>query len=76
MAKCEKMNCREFKDILNNAGIDFGIFGYDGIINIIISYYDGQAEKEKEAGLVRCASVSERRRDTLFDQMMERGFYD
>ena len=69
----KKMTLKEFKQIFNNAGMDFDIWGYEGILNLLI-IAEGHLEQETESDLLK--KVYEDRRMNIYNSLKERGHYE
>lgn len=73
MAK--KMTAKKFWEVLEGAGYDKEIWGYEGILNII-SIHETQKEREAlKVGFDAAASESRRRADYIYDALDELDFY-
>ena len=72
----KKMTLKEFKDALVKAEMDFEYWGWEGILNMIAieeSYHEKEMTK---MGLHAGARGCERRKQTIFDILKERGYYN
>ena len=75
MTKVKKLTNKEFKTFLTESGIDFDIWGYEGILNYVIRclYHDYREETEK--GFTVSAELDRERANKLFDILEKRGYY-
>lgn len=71
-----KMSCKEFKEAINKSGMDFNIWGFEGILNILSSYYYQTAEEYKKEGKEFMAKCNLRRANILLSILEERGYYN
>ena len=71
----KKMTNKEFKEILTNAGIQFDIYGYEGILNMIATYKRQMAEKFFEEGYESLSRNYEDCANYLHDELEKRGLY-
>lgn len=74
MAK--KMTCKEFKEALNAVGMDFEVWGWEGILNQLVLAEKHSADDMNSRGLVHAGSANQRRADAMHDILKQRGFYD
>ena len=70
------MKKNEFKKIITDAGMDFSLYGYEGILNTIIIMSSAAEEKYRIMGLTATARHYEKIRETIFTALNERGYYD
>ena len=78
MAKAKKMTLKEFKAVLEDSGMNFDCYGYEGILNMISGYVQHLAE-DMEATSIGVCSASMRMReqsDNIFHTLEQRGYYD
>ena len=71
MAK-KKMTSKEFKQIFNDAGFDFGIWEYEGILNLLM-IAEQYLEQETESDLLK--KMHEDRGMYIYNSLKERGYY-
>lgn len=69
----EKMTLKEFKKIFNDAGLDFKIWGYEGILNEI-AIAEEHMEDETDSDVLK--KMYKSRRQFIYDALKARGFYD
>lgn len=72
----KKMTDKEFKQILEDAGMSFEVLGYEGVLNEISGRYRELANEFESRG---CASVALKFRETadnIYNALDARGFYD
>lgn len=69
------MTAKEFKAVLDNAGLDFGIYGYEGILNLVSIALDAQAEDMKANGRDAGAKGFKDSADKIYDELFKRGYY-
>lgn len=74
--KTKKMTNKEFKEALTTCGFDFDIWGYDGILNLVIMSQRLQADKDQKNGYPTLAKCEYERADALQDLLRARGFYN
>ena len=70
------MKGKEFKKIMTDAGMDFTLYGYDGILNAIILMSSAAEEKYRIMGLTGIARYYKKISETIFTALNERGYYD
>ena len=67
-----KMTAKEFKEILTESGVDFEIFGFDGILNELSIYNEMMAKKY--AGT--CVEMAYKNiSNKIFKELEKRGYY-
>ena len=71
----KKMTAKEFKEILNEANIDFETFGYEGILNLLSIAKHYQAEEYKQLGQKEMANWAREDSDTIYNALNARGYY-
>lgn len=71
----KKMTLKEFKEILNNSGVNFDIRGYEGILNLISIAADFQAEEYKQKGNTVLAELEKEKSDFIYNTLENRGYY-
>lgn len=72
----KKMTNKEFKQILEDAGMSFEVLGYEGVLNEMSGRYRELANDLESRG---CTSVALRFRataDGIYNALDARGFYD
>ena len=72
MAK-KKMTLKEFKQIFNDAGMNFDIWGYEGILNEIAIAQNAMAEETKNDVL---KEMYQSRSEFIYNSLKERGHYE
>ena len=77
------MTAKEFKEIMTDAGMDFSIWGYEGVLNTLSLFYRHEADKwwkefqqTGENGARVCSQMDEERANGLYDALEERGYFD
>lgn len=73
MAKKKKMTLKEFKQIFNDAGMDFDIWGYEGILNLLM-IAEQHLEQETESDLLK--KMHKDRGMYIYNSLKERGYYE
>ena len=71
----KKMNATEFKEALNLAGVDFGIIGYEGVLNDLSIFYDHEAEMYSNRGFEAIGNDKKKIADKLYGTLCTRGYY-
>ena len=83
-----KMTAEEFIQILNESDIDFEIYGYEGILNMLSIYSTYEADKyethamletENEnvrRGILGVKKLYDNRAYVLHDALAKRGYYE
>ena len=71
-----KMTAKEFKEALNNAGVSFDVFGFEGILNTLSIAYAKDSEEYSIKGLKAAAAVTYEQSKKLYYILNERGYYD
>lgn len=72
----KKMTAKEFKQVLTDAGMNFEIWGWEGILNIISIHEDRNSNEMREKGLMAGADGCHRRADSIYNVLKARGYYD
>lgn len=70
------MTVKEFKEALNTAGVDFDVYGFDGILNTLSIKYAYDSEEYSIKGLKAAATNTYEIFKKLYDILNERGYYD
>jgi len=70
------MKKNEFKKIMTDAGMDFSVYGYEGILNTIILMSSAAEEKYRIMGFTGIARYYKKISETIFTALNERGYYD
>lgn len=68
-----KMTAKEFKQIFNDAGMDFKIWGYEGILNEIAIAQTSLANETKHDAL---KEMYQSRSQFIYNALKERGHYE
>ena len=68
------MNSKEFKKVLTDAGLNFEIFGYEGILNLISIYLHLDAQQKHEGSAL--AEYEEENSDKIYKYLQNRGYYN
>lgn len=76
MAKAKKMTQKEFKEILEQAGISLEVYGWDGILNLISMVKNYQAEEYKAKGQTTLSDMTMEESDTIYRALLSRGYYE
>lgn len=77
MAKAKAMTLKQFKQVLEDAGLNFEVWGWEGILNMISGYNDYLAEQALRIGGMSYAYThSKEAADKIFKALEERGYYD
>lgn len=75
----KKMTQKEFKRILEESNVNFEIWGYEGILNMIAGYNNFLADDaEKRAGN-GCSNIAKRMRataDNITAELAKIGYYN
>ena len=74
--KMKKMTMKEFKEALTIGGLDFEIWGWEGILNELVLAQQHIADNEEKLG---CKNISEQRRNSaekLIAFLDARGYYE
>lgn len=71
-----KMTAKEFIEVLNNIGLDFDIWGYEGILNEISTAQHYAAMKLEQDGCIGLSKYNRERSDMIYDILKERGYYE
>lgn len=74
MAK--KMTCKEFKQILAEAGTDFESMGWEGILNSISGWYAKCGEDMEKVHLDAGAKRFHDQSRSIYKALESRGYYD
>lgn len=71
----KKMTATEFKRILDNAGIDFKLWGYEGVLNMLSIKEDYDADDFERRGVKILADISRNRANAIYQDLKARGYY-
>lgn len=69
----KKMTSKEFKKIFNDAGMDFDIWGYEGILNMLVMA-EVYLENETDNDVLK--KMHAERRMRIYNSLKERGYYE
>lgn len=69
------MTAKEFKAVLDKAGITFDIYGFEGILNIVSIGLNAEADTMKARGFDAGAKGYKEMSDKVFDELDKRGYY-
>ena len=72
----KKMTNKEFKQILENAGVRFEILGYEGVLNEMSGRYRQLANELESRGYASAALKFRESADIIYDALDARGVYD
>ena len=67
---------KDFQQILTDAGLVFGVYGYDGILNTIALYAKYYSEHMADEGYPSIAKGANDVYAGIFAALEERGYYD
>ena len=70
------MTNKEFKKILKDAGIDFNVYGYEGILNKLSILSDYKRREYKEKGNEVLAKFEYDSGNVIYEALANRGYYD
>ena len=78
-----KMTAKEFKKVLEVAGMDFDIWGYEGILNIVSIHLERSAKDEMirykntgDKGWKACAESDRKKSDSIYESLKSKGYYN
>lgn len=69
----KKMTSKEFKKVFNDAGFNFDIWGYEGILNLLVMA-EGYLENETDSDVLK--EMHKSRRMHIYNSLNERGYYE
>lgn len=72
----KKMTNKEFKKALDDAGVSFDVFGYEGILVKVSLQLRNQARKDREDGYPSLANDCEKWVTKIHNILEERGYFD
>ena len=72
----KKMTNKEFKQILENAGVSFEVLGYEGVLNEMSGRYRQLANDLESIGCASAALEFRKTADSIYDALDARGVYD
>lgn len=75
MAKKKAMTKKEFIGVLEKAGLCFGVYGYEGILNILSLYSDYES-KAYEGRCPVLQKMYSQYADIIYNELQARGYYD
>lgn len=76
MAKAKKMTQKEFKAVLEKVGMNFEVWGWEGILNMISGYNEFLSEEAIKMGSENVYRHEKNIADAIFDELDKRGYYD
>lgn len=73
----KKMTLKEFKQALNDANIDFDIFGYEGILNMLSLHKTREAQRIEVEFPLHKGRIEDcyKSGETLYQILSDRGYY-
>lgn len=72
----EKMKAKEFKESLNKACFNMDVYGYEGILNLLINKLYADARELELHNNNRAANYARKRGDILYNILEARGYYN
>lgn len=72
----KKMTNKEFKQILENAGMSFEVLGYEGVLNALSGNYRQFANDAESRGSYVVAKTFREIADNIYDALDSRHYYD
>ncbi len=70
-----KMSNKEFKEILTASGDDFEVYGYEGIINLLVLYHRWESDRMKDISPI-LSDYDNQIANKLHETLEERGYYN
>ena len=71
-----KMTAQEFKKVATDIGLDFDIYGYEGILNELSIYARAYSFEELAKGHKALADRAMKITDGIYRALDNRGYYD
>ena len=72
----KKMTSKEFKKVFEDAGFDFEVWGYEGILDLVAVAVRSQAIEAENRGAVTVPKRCRERADYIENTLRERGYYN
>lgn len=77
MAKYNRIGYKKFWEILEKSGYHKSIWGYEGIINMLIQFEYNEMRRFKEKDGFECIVEDSRNRaESMYDELNTLGYYD
>ena len=70
------MTAKEFEKVLTNCGIDFSIWGYEGIINIVSTYCSMEAKEYEKKNKKALVELYNDRAHKTYEYLESIGYYN
>lgn len=70
------MTNKEFKKILKDAGMDFNVYGYEGILNKLSILSDYKRKEYEKNGNELLAKLEYDSAEAIYEALKNRGYYD
>lgn len=70
------MTANEFKKVLTNSNIDFSVWGYEGILNIVSSYCSKMETEYRKKGENAMADLYKDKADKTYEYLESIGYYN
>lgn len=75
--KDTKMSCKEFKKVLNDAGLNFDGYGYEGILAMISNYQASQyKEYSHDPEMVNVADGYRKACEVIWKALKQCGYFN
>lgn len=71
----KRMNETEFKEALTLAGVDFEIYGYEGVLNALSMFYDYEAKEYFNRGCEAAGNCEKEISNKLYGTLCTIGYY-
>lgn len=83
-----KMTAKEFVNVLTESGLDFEVYGYEGVLNMLSIYLSHEADEyenramiarqkgDDNVGLLSLKKTCQAESDFLYDTLSKRGYYE
>ena len=72
----KKMTCKEFKEALDNAGMYFDVWGWEGILNMLSAYNGYTAREALGLNCDVAARHDQKISDKMYETLAARGYYN
>ena len=72
----KRMTAGQFKKVITEAGLDFNVYGYEGILNELSLYARSYSAEQKASGFDHYAGYLDNLAQTIYKALDKRGYYD
>lgn len=70
------MTLKEFIESIDNSGLGYKFYKFEGILNMLVDYHFLKAEKEDKMGYNISAKVDRSIAHNIYESLRDRDYYD